>query len=104
MVSLQGSKVLAKYVALYAAQLLTSGAALSALKLFLKFGTSANPQVGVSRRAKLKVCLDKGYLTLVRMLLHIRASTSTASCVWMFCPCHWGKEGTRLMQTLGICC
>ena len=44
--SLQGPKVLAKYVALYAAQLLTSGAALSALKLFLKFGTSANPQVG----------------------------------------------------------
>lgn len=47
MVPLQGPKVLAKYVALYAAQLLTSGAALSALKLFRKFGTSANPQVGV---------------------------------------------------------
>lgn len=44
-VLLQGPKVLAKYVALYAAQLLTSGAALSALKLFRKFGTTANPQV-----------------------------------------------------------
>lgn len=44
-VLLQGPKVLAKYVALYAAQLLTSGAALSALKLFRKFGASANPQV-----------------------------------------------------------
>lgn len=51
-VSLQGPKVLAKYVALYAAQLLTSGAALSALKLFLKFGTSANPQVGMQPVSK----------------------------------------------------
>ena len=44
-VPLQGPKVLAKYVALHAAQLLTSGAALSALKLFRKFGASPNPQV-----------------------------------------------------------
>jgi intraflagellar transport protein 172 len=40
----QGQKVLAKYVAMYAAHLITSGGAVSALQLFTKFGAPANPQ------------------------------------------------------------
>lgn len=41
----QGGAILAKYVALYAAELIKSNAPLSALKLFAKYGAAANPQV-----------------------------------------------------------
>lgn len=41
----QGGAVLAKYVALYAAELIKTNAPLSALRLFAKYGTPANPQV-----------------------------------------------------------
>ncbi len=40
----QGTGILAKYVALYAAHLIKSNASLSALQLFLKYGAPANPQ------------------------------------------------------------
>ncbi len=40
----QGSSILAKYVALYAAHLIKSNASLSALQLFTKYGASTNPQ------------------------------------------------------------
>lgn len=40
----QGPHVLAKYVALYAAELIKDNAALSALKLFQVHGASPNPQ------------------------------------------------------------
>ena len=42
---LQGGDILSKYVALYAAELIKSNAALSALKLFTKYGAPPNPQV-----------------------------------------------------------
>ena len=41
----QGGAILAKYVALYAAELIKTNAPLSALKLFTKYGAPANPQV-----------------------------------------------------------
>ena len=41
----QGGAVLDKYVALYAAELIKTSAPLSALRLFAKYGTPANPQV-----------------------------------------------------------
>ena len=41
----QGAVVLEKYVALYAAHLIKSNAALTALQLFTKYGTPPNPQV-----------------------------------------------------------
>lgn len=40
----QGDKVLAKYVALYAADLIKKNAVLPALKLFASYGAPANPQ------------------------------------------------------------
>jgi intraflagellar transport protein 172 len=40
----QGPNVLTKYVALYAADLIRKNAALSALQLFVKFGSPATPQ------------------------------------------------------------
>ena len=40
----QGSGILAKYVALYAAHLIKSNASLSALQLFNKYGAPPNPQ------------------------------------------------------------
>lgn len=43
--TLQGGDILSKYVALYAAELIKSNAALSALKLFSKYGAPPNPQV-----------------------------------------------------------
>ena len=43
----QGPDVLGKYVALYAAQLIKSNAALTALQLFSKYGTPPSPQVHV---------------------------------------------------------
>ena len=47
-VLLQGSKVLAKYVALYAAHLIKSNGTMAALQLFNKYGAPANPQVILS--------------------------------------------------------
>lgn len=44
----QGSKVLAKYVALYAAHLIKSNATMAALQLFTKYGAPVNPQVLLS--------------------------------------------------------
>ena len=46
--TLQGGDILSKYVALYAAELIKSNAALSALKLFNKYGAPPNPQVGIA--------------------------------------------------------
>ncbi len=39
----QGTSILAKYVALYAAHLIKSNASLSAVQLFTKYGASPNP-------------------------------------------------------------
>lgn len=50
----QGGPVLAKYVALYAAELIKTNAPLSALGLFAKYGAPANPQVKTRKRTILK--------------------------------------------------
>ena len=47
----QGEETLAKYVALYAAELIKSNAPLSALQLFNKYGAPANPQVSPGSHA-----------------------------------------------------
>lgn len=44
----QGGEILDKYVALYAAELLKSNAALTALQLFTKYGAHPHPQVRAS--------------------------------------------------------
>ena len=73
---LQGGNVLSKYVALYAAELIKSNAALSALQLFSKYGAPPNPQVGC-----LCVCV---------------------LCVCVFCLCVCGEVGVFECGDVGV--
>ena len=72
----QGAAVLAKYVALNAAQLVKANQTLSALSLFSKYGAPPNPQVHVS-------CCNQVYI-------HVATCTCNYCSVITPCTCTAG--------------
>ena len=98
----QGGPILAKYVALYAAELIKTSAPLSALQLFAKYGAPANPQVCTHTHT---AASTEQLHTDVSCVCTIRISTSTRGCVWRCMGVSWmASVATPLTLLLGTYC